>query len=259
MFCSNCGKQLPENTKFCNYCGTQQPAGSSAEPAAKATENQKNQAEPANQQQKQAPKKKANILVTLVIVLCAFLLGKFVIAPSMVSDSGKDPGASNQSSQSQQSTENNSSLSTDTPNPAYEAVFDDTYIVHFQSFFNMNMESFAKQEDGIICCADYGYEDDVVKQWVETMYIPVSEYTDSQKAALESTMKSEFAAVESLSCCTVSYKMSANYFTITCTYADVDKAANYGELYSAGILQANTFISMSATEDTLLSQGFVKK
>lgn len=24
MFCKNCGKQIPDNTKFCNYCGAQQ-------------------------------------------------------------------------------------------------------------------------------------------------------------------------------------------------------------------------------------------
>ena len=91
------------------------------------------------------------------------------------------------------------------------------------------------------------------------MYIPVSEYTDTQKTELENTMKTQFATVDALNCCTVTYKMSTNYFTITCTYSDVDQAANYGELYNAGILQTNTFISMSATESALLSQGFVKK
>lgn len=24
MFCTNCGKEIPENVKFCNYCGTAQ-------------------------------------------------------------------------------------------------------------------------------------------------------------------------------------------------------------------------------------------
>lgn len=71
-------------------------------------------------------------------------------------------------------------------------------------------------------------------------------------------MKTQFATVDALNCCTVTYKMSTNYFTITCTYSDVDKAENYSELYNAQILQTNTFISMSATETSLLSQGFVK-
>ena len=212
----------------------------------------------------QQPKKKSNIILVLAIALCAFLLGKFAIAPSMLSDSDKNSSSTGvQSSQSQQLTESNTD-STVIPvavaNPDYDAIFADTYIVHFQSFFNMQMSSFAaKLEDGSIYCADYGYGDDVVKQWVETMYIPVSAYTDAQKTELEATMKTQFAVIDDLNCSTVTYKMSTNYFTITCTYSDVDKAENYGELYNAQILPANTFISMSATESGLLEQGFVKK
>ena len=116
-----------------------------------------------------------------------------------------------------------------------------------------------KKGDGMIACADYGYQDDVVKQWVETVYIPVSEYTDAQKAEIETTMRAQFASIDALNCCAVTYKMGTNYFTVTCTYSDVDKAENYGELYNAQILQTNTFISMSATETNLLAQGFVKK
>lgn len=266
MFCSNCGKQIPENTKFCNHCGAQQNLVNTDNAVTQqqnaSTQPSMNQSQGTAQQTKanKPPKKKANIVIVLAVFLCAFLIGKFAIAPSMTSDSDNNGGTGNQGNQSQQSTQNNGGSSVQSSNAAYDAIFDDTYIVHFQSFFNMDMSSFAlKQDDGIICCADYGYDDDVVKQWVETMYIPVSEYTDTQKTDLETTMKSQFATIDALNCCSVTYKMSANYFTITCTYSDVDKAENYGELYNAGVMQTNTFISMSATETSLLGQGFVKK
>ena len=204
-------------------------------------------------------KKTIAILLAMLLLVSVFA-GCSNNASTNVSDSGKNDGTGNQGSQSQQTTNNNNSSTVNADNPAYEAIFDDTYIVHFQTFFNMEMENFAmKKDDGIIACADYGYKDDVVKQWVETVYIPVSEYTDAQKAEVETTFKTQFASIDALNCCVVTYKMSTNYFTITCTYSDVDQAANYGELYNAGILQTNTFISMSATESTLLSQGFVKK
>ena len=260
MFCSNCGKQIPDNTKFCNFCGAQQQIIENTDSAPKTTVNQPEIADTPAQQPKKTPKKKANIFIVLAVVLCAFIIGKFVIAPSMVSDSGKNDGTGNQGNQSQQTTNNNSGSSVDSANPDYDAIFDDTYIVHFQTFFNMEMKNFAlKQNDGIICCADYGYKDDVVKQLVETVYIPVSEYTDSQKVEIETTKKTQYASIDALNCCVVTYKMSTNYFTITCTYSDVDQPSNYTELYNAGILQTNTFISMSETETTLLSQGFVKK
>ena len=99
----------------------------------------------------------------------------------------------------------------------------------------------------------------IISAPTEIVQVPVSEYTDKQKTELENTMKTQFATVDALNCCTVTYKMSENYFTITCTYSDVDKAENYGELYNAQVLQTNTFISMSETETGLLNQGFVKK
>lgn len=260
MFCSNCGQQIPDNTKFCSHCGSQQQIAENTVSAPKVTENQQKTAGTPTQQPQKAPKKKANIIVVLAVVLCAFLLGKFVIAPSMVSDSGKGNDTGNQGGQTQQTTGSTVGSSVDSANPAYDAIFDDTYIVHFQTFFNMDMQNFAMKKDGgMIACADYGYKDDVVKQWVETVYIPVSEYTDAQKAEMETTMKTQFASIDALNCCVVTYKMSTNYFTITCTYSNVDQAENYAELYNAGVLQTNTFISMSATESSLLGQGFVKK
>lgn len=250
MYCNHCGAPQPDGSKFCSNCGEKLAADQAA-----AKQQPQSKSAPNTQQAAKTEKKKGKLPVwgIALIALAAFLLGQFVIAPAMSpnSDAGDHSGS--------QSTQSQNGGNTDA-NPAYEAIFNDTYIVHFQTFFNMEMESFAlKQEDGIICCADYGYEDDVVKQWVETMYIPVSEYTDTQKTELENTMKTQFATVEALNCCSVTYKMSTNYFTITCTYSDVDKAENYGDLYNAQILQTNTFISMSATEETLVNQGFVKK
>lgn len=245
MFCSKCGKEISEDTKFCNHCGAQQGGAVNEKPSDK-----KNKA-------KKSPKK---VMLSLAAMLVCYLVGSYVIAPAMLSDSGEDNDTGNSSVQSQLSNENNDDSSADSANPVYDAIFDDTYIVHFPTFFNMEMNNYAmKGNDGTIYCADYGYKDDVVKEWVETIYIPVSEYTDTQKLELENSMKSQFAKIDSLNCCTVDYKMSTNYLTITCTYSDVDKAENYTELYNAQILQANTLASMSETETGLLNQGFVKK
>ncbi len=236
MLCSKCGKQIPNETKFCNHCGAEQ----------KTADTSTNQPE-------NAPKKNSNIIIVLVIALCAFFIGKFVIAPSFSSDSDND--TSNQVSQSQL-IDNNGGAS----NPTYDAIFDGTGIVHWQTFFGMNTKSFAfKNDEGNILCADYGYTDDVVKEYVETLYFPISEYTEAEKTELQNVKKSQFAAVDALNCCTVTYKMGTYYFSVTCTYTDVDKAENYSELYNAQILESNTWISMSAMERSLLNQGFVKK
>ena len=43
MFCSNCGKQIPDNTKFCNHCGAQQVTSSQVTTAPRAEEGQSEQ------------------------------------------------------------------------------------------------------------------------------------------------------------------------------------------------------------------------
>ncbi len=261
MFCSNCGKQIPENTKFCNYCGAQQPASNSAAnaPISAAAEQQNQAASPKQKEKK--PLNMKNIVIVLAASLCAFLLGKFVLAPAMRSDPKEKPAPDRLVSQTQPSSEESGGASTDTPNPAYEAVLTDACIVHFQSFFNMETASFVTvQEQGIIFCSDYGYQDDVVHQLVETMYVPISGYTDEQKAQLESTMKETYdAAVEEIGCVTVSYNMGTNYFSVTLEYKNLNLAENYGALYDAGIIDTNTCISMTITEKQLLAEGAIKK
>lgn len=276
MFCSNCGKQLDENAKFCDGCGAQQRAvndtnSASNQPVPNPQPNVNYQAA-SNPQAKKAPKKKTNIIITVAVVLCAFIIGKFVIAPSMTSDSGSGSNVgnsgntvSNSGSQTQSDISNNNSTyssSTGTTSSDYDEILSQAYIVHFPNVFGVGTSTasfVSKLDDGSILCSDYGYKDDVVIQMVETLYIPVAEYTDSQKTQLESSVKSEYAKLEALNCCTVKYNMGTNYYTVTTTYSNLDKAQNYSELYQANVLSADTWISMSATESGLIAQGAVKK
>ena len=65
MFCSNCGKQLPDNAKFCDHCGTKQ---------GQATPAPCSQAVPQEQKTAKTSKKK----VAGIVLLClqaASLLG----------------------------------------------------------------------------------------------------------------------------------------------------------------------------------------
>lgn len=76
MFCSNCGNQLPDNTKFCSNCGT--AVGSSAAPPT-ATD-----APPA------ASKAPVNKLIPIIIGIAAFLVACFIIAPTISNSFKKD-------------------------------------------------------------------------------------------------------------------------------------------------------------------------
>lgn len=240
MFCSTCGKQLPNNTKFCNFCGAQQSvnaAAPSVEPQTIPMADTKK------------PKKKSNVWIILVVVLVVFFIGKFISSEIVSSDE----------------TTTAANITTTLPkveiiNPEYKAVYADTGIVHYKSFFNMETANFAtKLDNGSIIFADYGYKDDIIKEWTETMYIPIEGYTYSQKAELRTQAEAEFAVYTSLNCCSVTYNESANYFSVTLEVKNADKPESYGELYAAGAVSSNTPMSMDLTEDDLLSKGFIKK
>lgn len=253
MFCSNCGKQISENTKFCNYCGAQQQAVENTEPAQKATENQQINADIFTQQPKKAPKKKANIIIVLAVVLGVFLLGKFVIAPLLVTDfNNNDTGS--QSSQSQEGTVSNDEPA-DSSNPEYDAIFEGTYIVHNKDWFGMDMKNLAfKNTDGSIICADLGYKDGVLKQVESTNYVPVSSCTDAQKTEIENELReqleSSIKGVEDY--CTVAFDKGENYYSASITVTDADNPELADFLYE-GLPAA------SDLESALLADGFVMK
>lgn len=247
MFCSECGKQIPDNTKFCNHCGAQQPAlgGTESQPTPQP------QPQPAPQSQK-AERKKPNYLVIVAVFICAALIGRFVIAPSMVSNLEEDTNSGKQSSQNQSSA--------DTGSAAYNKILADAYIVHASPVFGKEIASYViKMSDGTIVCADLAGQDDVVKEMVETTYFPVSGLTDAQKKEKENTLKMQMVQLEALSCCSVSYTTSENYLKVTAKFRDLDKQENYSALYHLKINGSNAPMSMSETEKSYLSQGFVKK
>lgn len=264
MFCSNCGKKLDENAKFCDGCGAQQGAGndmSSAsnqqEPNSNPNVNTNYQTSPtaSNPQAKKVPKKTTNIIVAAAIVLVAFLIGKFAIAPSMVDDNGGSVSSGNS---------NNSSIyssSNDTTNSEYDEILAKAHIVHFPNIFSVGTStaSFVCEAytdyGSEIGCVDIGYKDDTVIYIVMTLYTPVAECTDSQKAQLESDAKTDLAEYDALNFCNVEYNMGTNYFTTAVTFSDLDVPENWSAVWDGYYIN-----SMSALEaDLIAEEGFVKK
>ena len=87
MFCRNCGKELPENTRFCNHCGAaQDSAPAQPVPATK--------------------KKTLTIAIVAAVAVIAVVLGVFVIAPALSGDT--KPAGDGQASVADGSAENDS-------------------------------------------------------------------------------------------------------------------------------------------------------
>ncbi len=257
MFCSKCGKEIPENTNFCSHCGAQQGGAVNEKPSEKKNGKKKN------------PK---TVILSLVIVLAVYLLGRCAIAPAMLSDddtTGSGSGTQSNVTDNQDFMEddddedtvldNNSSAD----NSAYTDIFMSRNIVDMTSIFtSLDTMAFASVSDeGTVEKLEYAYEDDTIKEFVNVVYYPVSEMTEDQKLALDNSMKANCAAMEEADFCTVSYNMGNNYYSVTLHFTDLDKTENIQKLSDFGMLTGEGVnrISMSETESNLLSGGYVKK
>ena len=63
MYCTNCGKELPENSKFCNYCGS-----------AQGTEGQPERPNVPENKKTKTPKKKTGWLAVSVLLISVFVI-----------------------------------------------------------------------------------------------------------------------------------------------------------------------------------------
>jgi len=142
----------------------------------------------------------------------------------------------------------------------YEDVLAELGIVHMETFIGLETASYVYDLGGIIDCQDYGYENDIVKQIVQTSYVSVDGYSDADKKTLEDSMKAAFAMCDTIDCATVTYDMGTKYFKVRVACVDLDNPDNVSALVSAGLLSGSTgTISMSQSDAAFLQLGYVKK
>ena len=148
-------------------------------------------------------------------------------------------------------------------NLTYEEIFETNNIIDIPSLFlTKETCAFAYAEtDGYVEKSEYGYEDDVIMEMVDTYYFPIDGYDKAEADAYLTLTKSEFSAEESLSFCTVTYNTITDYIVVTVRYNDVDNKKNLEKMYEAGLLDDGDidYLSMEETEENYLDQGFVKK
>lgn len=149
-------------------------------------------------------------------------------------------------------------------NPAYEEIFTSRSIVEMPPFFMM-MESAAfatVSSDGMIEKLEYGYQDDVVKEMINTLYYPISDMTEEQKTQLDAAVKETLADYTSLSFCNDTYDMGNLYYIVKLQFTDLGSGANVQKLQELGLVTGDDnsgLISMTETESSLLASGFIKR
>ena len=287
MFCSNCGKQIPDNTKFCSYCGAQQAAGNNMNSApnqqrysSQTTGNQQ-PVYTATQPQKKPPKKKKNnILVVFLVVLVMSGVGSMVgksMAKSYVDDSKSNSIVSDNTldtkktelPSAEENTPTEDSTAEAEENPEYTKIFSDRFIVQIPAMFmTKERASFAKvTEEGMVESMQIGSSDDVITDMVQTIYIDVSAVSDSDKENLDATLSAKYAKCKEMGFVTSTSNMGETYYSFSCKITDLDVKDNLMAGIEEGLINVTTpgsadavdYLSMKSTESALLSGGYIKK
>lgn len=265
MFCSNCGKQIPDGSGFCTYCGARQGA-------AAPRQDQPRPAAPGQAQQSPAPKKKSFWKTFIISVLAFFVaaaLGRSLIARSFQETESPDLSDYAVSAiPSMDVAEIQYPDGWDGPpaeeeNSAYEELFDGTRIIHMGVLFAPEIDHFAKldPDTGAIVCRDYGHDGDRVVSFAEAWYFDTTGQGEAYIQSLNEAAAADAAAYSSLSFAKVTYSLDQNNgrFLLQYTFTGLDNAENCQAMYDAGITTDPNGLSMSSCEQRDLADGFVKK
>ncbi len=288
MFCKYCGNQIDDNAKFCNNCGASQdkPVASyepetarqeaNAQPAPQqntTTPQQESTAQsvpfnanaPVNQQAVAKASKKSNgcIIAILIAVGLAVLLVIGLIILAVIGFNISKDNIENLADSYSVAVEENIAYEI---NPEYSEIFESNYIVDTPALFiGLDSRAFANIDaDGTIDKMEFGYDEssDTIKELIETVYYPISEYDDASIKSLDKAMKETFADADELDCCTVTYSNTSDYYVITIQSTDLDNTLNLSALSEAKVLTYDGFslkLSMDNTANGLIAQGYVEK
>ena len=259
MFCQNCGKQIPDNSNFCNGCGAKVAYAAPAQQSG-------NHAAPRNDAKK--PKKSSKMSDFLIMAVVVVLV--FVLARSCGESAGKK--MANNKNKAPEATINTAGtiainpelLETEPDNPAYLQTFTDRGIIFVPMlFFGMDADYYVHvDEDGVVDHQQFGHKDDVVVEFVETVYVPVEGWTEAEKNSYVQAIQDTYGNT-GLDCARLeNVNVGVSYISFTLRMENLDKTENLHAVVDAGFIMMDArydLWGMSDTEDALLAGGYIKK
>lgn len=144
---------------------------------------------------------------------------------------------------------------------AFDALLASEGLVMEPGFSNSGWYA-ARLADGIINDIEYAYEGDRIVNMEENLHVDLSKYTAEQIQTLEDTYQVYVDAAESLSCAKASIRYTDKWFIFRSEIWDLDSPENIAAVSNAGLLvieDGAEYISISLTEEDLLSQGYIKR
>lgn len=91
------------------------------------------------------------------------------------------------------------------------------------------------------------------------MYVPVSDMTEAEKSAALTALKEFFAPLEAENYCTISYDMGSSRLVVKLELTDLDKVDDWTLINEFLDSDIDSFISLKATEESYLNDGYFEK
>lgn len=117
-------------------------------------------------------------------------------------------------------------------------------------------------DDGLLHDIEYGYEGDVIVEMEENIWCSLDKYTAEEIQALEEAYQPLIDQARNVPCATASISYSDHFFKYHAKVWGLDSSENIAEVSHAGLLEVEDgaeYISISLTEEYLLSEGYLKR
>lgn len=144
---------------------------------------------------------------------------------------------------------------------AFDQFLDDVGLALAPSFSNSACYV-TRLSSGLIHCMEYVYEGDTVVIMEELVACNMDNYTDEGIQSLKDLYQELADSAKTLSCASVQTSYSDNWFFFQSTIRDLDSPENIAAAKRAGLLEVEDGtqqISISITEEYLLSEGYLKR
>ncbi len=198
------------------------------------------------------------IAIIIAVVILAFFVILGIIGYNAAKDVITDDSAFSLDSFDSKDTTNS------TPSAEYTAVFNDNNIIVTPSvFIGLDSRAFAMESsDGMIENMEFAYKNDTIKELIDTIYYPISEYDAEYIDLLDDAMREGFASAEAIECCTVTYDITDDFYIIKIHSTELDNSKNLKALSDAEVITYDGFamsLSMEDTASALTSQGYAER
>ena len=256
MICKHCGAQNPDTTRICKQCGMPLEENTAQNPV--------KQEETKNKTSKNVMKKKSLLLI-IGIPLLAYVIGQAA---------GKKLGE-NMSGGSNSSTPVETSVEDDTQkedNPEYTKIFTERGIIKPSMLvLGKDSASYAKvgvTDEGLetIDCIDIAYDADtgIISNLTDVGYIDVSSFTQEELESVETEIQEAFQGYEGENfSATFEGETLNSYYKFCLEYKNLEDEDVVKNFVDQGLLTltgtGTGVLDITLTENSLLSQGYIKK